>query len=195
MFKDIFFIIFFLLTRSLSSLFLASSISLYIQIIAEIFFIIIITRSMQYTKNIPKHYHFHSLFKNIIIITIGIFSLFSLSLFHSYIFSLPSISLPFKENTGFFFYSFIILAAISEELLFREYLLQRFLAQNLSIVHSIMASAILFSLNHFGMGMQGISFSFIAGIILGFIRISSNSLIIVLSIHIGFNIISLLYFK
>lgn len=100
--------------------------------------------------------------------------------------TLPQVS----TNSILFILAFVILAVITEELFFREFLYS-FLEQRSSSSFAISVSAILFGVLHFSHPVS-LANAIAAGFILGYLRMKTETVIYPIIAHLTYNIIVLL---
>lgn len=87
-------------------------------------------------------------------------------------------------------YILLLVTSTTEELFYRGFMIQKLISSRiLGTVSVIFISSLFFSIGHAYLGIGGIIFSFLSGILLAFLLIKYQSIISVMLAHILYNII------
>lgn len=110
---------------------------------------------------------------SLVIVTMGSFTppytFFSIQIYHIYI--------------------LLFITTCTEELFFRAYLLNKLIKSNMHIIYALVINGLVFGLSHISMGLGGVLFSALSGIILGYGVYKYNSITIGVVGHYLYNAI------
>jgi len=88
------------------------------------------------------------------------------------------------------FVSFVVVAPITEELLFRGVILRGVRVAHGAVIGLLMSSA-LFALSHLG-AISAIAYAFVAGLVLGAVALRTGSTLVSIALHAGVNAVPVL---
>lgn len=125
--------------------------------------------------------------KDILIGTTGALVLFALILSITTIISQP---LPYDIHLTINIYkAFVLLfiTSITEELFYRGFFLKKLLQANIPLLYSIIISSLVFGLAHMYLGLGGVLFSIMSGMILAYMVITYKSITTSIVAHVIYN--------